>query len=159
MNEILPSAGSRRYHVSVAGDLTKTVEEFYAAIARRDYAALREMLDPRIEWNSAENFLYADKNPYVGLDVVLGALGRIDEEWEVFAMTPEEILVAADTVIVRGRYRGKLKDVGFGLDAEFVHVLRYSGNKLLHAQTYTDTAQFRDAVNQMRELPPTMTMS
>jgi hypothetical protein len=28
-------------------------------------------MDPSIEWNEAENFIYADRNPYVGPQAVL----------------------------------------------------------------------------------------
>ena len=93
----------------------------------------------------------------MGLEAVLGILRQIDNDWERFSVLPEEILVAGDTVIVRGRYRGKFKNTGFGLDAECVHVLRFREGKLVLGQTYTDTAQFRDAVNHLRQ-PPTQTI-
>jgi len=142
------------YHVVVAQDLTQTVKSFYAAMARRDYPALRDALDARVEWNSAENFLYAEHNPYVGVEMVLGILRQIDDDWDTFAIRPEETFVAGETVIVRGRYRGKLKGTGFGLDAEFVHVLHFRDGRLLTGRTYTDTAQFRDAVKHLRRPGP-----
>jgi ketosteroid isomerase-like protein len=140
--------------VSVAQDLTPTVDAFYEGMERRDFAALRELLDPQVEWNSSENFLYAEHNPYVGVEMVLGILRQIDADWETFAIRTDETLVAADTVIVRGRYRGKFKGTGFGLDAEFVHVLRFREGKLLEGQSYTDTAQFRDAVRHLKRPGP-----
>ena len=132
-------------------DLAAKVELFYSAMAQRDYPALRELLDPEVEWNSAENFLYAENNPYVGIDKVSGILRHADTDWETFTMIPKETLFAGETVIVRGRYRGKLKGTGFGLDAEFVHVLRFRDGRLVNGQSYTDTAQFRDAVNHLRQ--------
>ena len=58
-------------------------------------------------------------------------------------------MVVGEIAIIRGRYQGKFKATGFDLDAEFVHVLRFRDGKLVMGQTYTDTAQFRDAVNQV----------
>jgi uncharacterized protein len=140
--------------VNVTQDLTKTVESFYEGMARRDYAALHEMLDPRVEWNSAENFLYAEHNPYVGIEMVLGILRQIDADWETFSIRPVETILAGETAIVRGRYLGKLKGTGFGLDAEFVHVLRFHDGRLISGRTFTDTAQFRDAVLDLRRPGP-----
>jgi ketosteroid isomerase-like protein len=140
--------------VIVAQDLTKTVEAIYSALARRDEAALRDLVDPQIEWNSSENFLYAEHNPYVGIEMFLEFQHQIQADWETFSIRRDEILNAADTVIVRGRYQGKFRGTGFGLDAEFVHVLRFRAGKLVNGQSYTDTAQFRDAVKHLQRPGP-----
>jgi ketosteroid isomerase-like protein len=49
-------------------------------------------------------------------------------------------------VIARGRYHGTHKASGFHLDAEYVHVFKFKDGKVVLQHTYTDTAQFRDAV-------------
>jgi ketosteroid isomerase-like protein len=145
-------------------DLNTTVAAFYAAIESRDLPAMREVLDPRVEWNSAENFLYAEHNPYLGAELVLGILHQVDKDWSSFSMHPLETFLAGDTAIVRGRYKGKLK-TGFGLDAEFVHVLVFQNGRIVKGRSYTDTAQFRDAVRQLNrsetsdEPPATQTTS
>src|ERR1017187_9682181 len=42
------------------------IQSLYAAFARGDGPAVLASMDPAIVWNEAENFLYADRNPYVG---------------------------------------------------------------------------------------------
>ena len=49
-------------------------------------------------------------------------------------------------MIARGRYRGTFKATGTAIDAEFVHVFRFKDGKIVMWQSYTDTAQFKEAV-------------
>ncbi len=41
------------------------VQSMYGAFARGDVPAVLESMDSEIVWNEAENFPYADGNPYV----------------------------------------------------------------------------------------------
>lgn len=121
------------------------IRSFYGAIARGDIGAALAVMDPAIVWNEAENFLYADGNPYVGPEAVLnGALSRIAADWQGFAAVPQEILDAGDTVVALGRYSGTHKLTGARVDAQYVHVFRIRAGKITGFQQYTDTAQFRD---------------
>jgi uncharacterized protein len=122
-------------------------EEFYAAMGRGDAPAAIALIDPQVVWNEAENFLYADKNPYVGLDAVLsGVFGRLMADWEGFSATPEEFVDGGDTVVVFGRYGGVYRATGAKVHAQFVHVMRFQNGKIAGFQQYTDTAQFAEAV-------------
>jgi ketosteroid isomerase-like protein len=133
----------------------KTVESFYQALACRDFASVLAMLDPGMEFYAAEKFIYAAGSPYIGPEAFRdGILARIESEWDGFAVLPEEILGAAEVVIARGRYRGKFRTTGIFIDAEFVHVFRFKEGRILALQSYTDTAQFRDAVDQVRSAAP-----
>jgi hypothetical protein len=122
----------------------------YQAFSRGDIPFVLGMMDPGVEWNEAENFIYAHGNPYRGPQAVAGVLARVGAEWENFAATPEEILDAGDTVIARGRYRGTYRATGAPVDAQFAHVFKFRGGKVVWFQQYTDTAQFRDAVSRGR---------
>jgi ketosteroid isomerase-like protein len=109
------------------------------------------MFSPEIVWNDAENFIYADRNPYVGPQAILeGIFMRLVTEWDGFAVAVEEIVGAGDTVIARGRYRGTCKATGVRVDAQFAHVWKLADGKVVRFQQYTDTAQFRDAVARPR---------
>jgi ketosteroid isomerase-like protein len=132
-------------------DWRTTVESFFDAFARRDFVRLRELLDPQVEWNAAESFIYAEGSPYRGPDAVLGIMRQIDAEWDHFVANPEEFFGEEGIAITRGRYRGKFNPTGFRLNAEFVHVFRLKNGRIVVAQTYTDTAQFRDAVQRARQ--------
>jgi ketosteroid isomerase-like protein len=124
------------------------IRSLYGAFARGDISAVLAALDPGIVWNEAENFLYADGNPYVGPDAVLnGVLARLGAEWEGFAAVPQEILDAGDTVVSLGRYTGTCKATGAKVDAQYVHVFRIRAGKIAGFQQYTDTAQFREAAS------------
>jgi uncharacterized protein len=93
-------------------------------------------------WNEAENFPYADKNPYVGPDaIVQGIFMRLATEWDGFTVAPEEILDAGDTVVVLGRYRGSYKTTGKPQNTQMVHVWRVQDGKVAQFQQYADTLQ------------------
>jgi ketosteroid isomerase-like protein len=129
------------------GQNSKTAEAFYAAVGRGDIPSMIGMLDPQIVWNEAENFVYADKSPYIGVDALLtGLFARLAGEWDGFAAVPHEIIDGGETVAVLGRYSGAYKATGVKIDAPFVHVFRFKEGKVASFQQYTDTAQFKDAV-------------
>ena len=91
----------------------ETVQGMYAAFARGDIQAVLSALDPKVEWWEAENFIYADGNPYVGPDAVLmGVFARIGSDWEGFAVAPKEVLDAGDTIVGHGYYSGTYRKTG-----------------------------------------------
>ncbi len=125
----------------------KTVRGMYDAFGRGDMATVLGALDPKVEWWEAENFIYADKNPYVGPDAVLqGVFMRIAGDWEGFAVSPEGLLDAGDTAIGYGHYSGTYKGNGKNVRAQFAHFFTFRDGKIVKFQQYTDTAQFRKAV-------------
>src|ERR1700688_2608957 len=104
-------------------DYTQTVGSFYEAFAGRDSQRFIELLDPQIEWNSAENFLYADQSPYVGVDAVLELIfGRIFADWDNFSISAGEILGGGEIVIASGRFAGTFKANGAPINAQVVNV-------------------------------------
>jgi ketosteroid isomerase-like protein len=130
------------------GQNSQTVEAFYAAMGRGDIPFIIGALDPGIVWNEAENFVYADKSPYVGVDAVIaGLFARLIGEWDGFSALPEQIVDGGDTVVALGRYGGTYKATGVKVNAQFVHVFRFKAGKIAGFQQYTDTAQFKDAVS------------
>ena len=66
------------------------VQNLYAAFAKGDVPAVLQKFDPKIVWNEAENFPYADGNPYVGPQAVLeGVFARLGAEWEYWNLTDQ----------------------------------------------------------------------
>lgn len=129
------------------GQNSQIVESFYAAMGRGDIPFVIGTLDPQIVWHEAENFIYADKSPYVGIDALLsGLFARLGGEWEGFSAVPEQIIDGGDTVVALGRYGGIYRTTGAKVNAQFVHVFRFKDAKIAGFQQYTDTAQFKDAV-------------
>jgi ketosteroid isomerase-like protein len=125
-----------------SGDLVKGI---YDAFARGDVAAVLAGFHQRIQWREADNFLYTD-NPYVGPDAVAeGVFKRIASDVENFAVHPERFIDGGDTVVVEGRYRGKMRATGKTVDAQFAHVWQLQDGKVVRFQQYTDTRQWAQA--------------
>ena len=118
------------------------IQGLYAAFKAGDVPDVLARMSPDIVWNEAENFPYADGNPYRGPEAVLtGVFARLGTEWDGFAAIPDEFLDAGDTVVVLGRYHGTYKATGRAIDAQFAHVFRIADGRVVSFQQYTDTLQ------------------
>jgi uncharacterized protein len=125
----------------------KTIQGMYAAFAKGDIATVLASLAPDVEWWEAENFIYDDRNPYVGPDAVLqGVFMRIGSEWDGFAVSAKEVLDAGEIIIGHGYYSGKYRRTGKQARAQFAHFFTFREGKIVKFQQYTDTAQFREVV-------------
>ena len=121
------------------------VQSFYDAISRGDVGTVLGLMDPQVEWNEAEHFLYADQSPYIGPNSILnGVFMRLMSDWEGFKAIPEQFIGMGDMVAVTGRYHGTYRETGKTVNAQLVHVYTVKDGKLVKFQQYTDTAQFRD---------------
>jgi uncharacterized protein len=133
--------------VEVSQENVEVVRGMYDDFGRGDVEAVLGRLDQDVEWNEAENSLYADRNPYRGPEAVLeGVFARLGSEWEGFTVTPEKLLDAGDRVVALGTYRGTHRETGTEVRAQFVHVWGLRDRKVTSFQQYTDTKQFADAV-------------
>ena len=125
----------------------ETVRGMYEAFGRGDIPHVLGQMEQSIEWNEAENFIYADRNPYVGPQAILeGVFARLGTEWESFAVTPEEWLDAGNRVVVLGTYSGTNKATGKRVRAQFAHIWSVKEGRVVRFQQYTDTKQFAEAV-------------
>jgi|WetSurMetagenome_2_1015567.scaffolds.fasta_scaffold393448_2 ketosteroid isomerase-like protein len=132
-------------------ECTQIVRAFYEAFSSGDAAGFAALLHPAVQWFAAENLLYADRSPYVGPDAVQGLIfGRLLADWENLAVTASEILGRGDLVIASGRFRGTYKGNGASIDAQLVQVFQFEDGKISKVQVYTDTAQFKESISQMR---------
>jgi ketosteroid isomerase-like protein len=123
-----------------------TVKAMYDAFGRGDVPSVINALAPDIEWLEAENFIYADGNPYIGPNAVLeGVFMRIAADWDGFAVAPAAVLDAGETVIGHGYYSGTYKKNGKAVKAQFAHFFTFRDGKIAKFQQYTDTAQFKQA--------------
>ena len=118
------------------------VRSIYAAFAAGDVPGVLSAMAPDMVWNEAENFPYADGNPYRGPEaIVSGVFARLGGEWDGFAAVPDEFLDAGGTVVVLGRYGGTYKATGQAIDSQMAHVWRVREGKAVSFQQYTDTLQ------------------
>lgn len=122
------------------------VRGLYEAFGRGDGAAVLAAMDAGIEWNEAENFPYADGNPYIGpMAVAAGVFQRIGEDWEFWSLDIEQMLDAGDNIVALGRYKSQHKRTGAPLDCQFAHIWWLRDGKVVRFQQYADTAQARGA--------------
>ena len=123
------------------------VKAIYQAFATGDVPAVVAALSPDIEWNEAENFPYADGNPYHGPDAILaGVFARIGGEWDGFAVEPSEFLDAGDTVVMTGRYTGTCKATGRAMNPWVAHFWTFADGKAVQFQQLVDTLAVARAV-------------
>lgn len=116
------------------------IKNLYDAFAAGDVPGVLGAMSPEIIWNEANNFPYADGNPYVGPDAILsGVFARIMNEWNDFAVEVDEFLDAGDSVIALGRYTGTFKGTGKSQNTQTAHVWRISHGKIVRFQQYADT--------------------
>ncbi len=116
------------------------IRGMYDAFAVGDVQAVLGAMHPDIVWNEADNFPYADGNPYVGPQAVLdGVFARCAGEWNGFAVRIEELLDAGETVVALGRYTGVYKATGREQHTQIAHIWRLKNAKAIAFQQHADT--------------------
>jgi ketosteroid isomerase-like protein len=124
----------------MSADNVAAIKAIYDAFGSGDIPTAIAGMSPDLEWNEADDFPYADRNPYVGPQAILeGVFGRIGAEWDGFAAHVGELLDAGDTVVALGRYSGAYKATGKPQDTQFVHVWRLKDGKAVRFQQYANT--------------------
>jgi hypothetical protein len=127
-------------------DNSAIVKGLYDAAARGDMNGFFDGLHPNVEWREAEGSPYAETRPFVGPQAVGGVLGRIATDIDQFAVVPQSFVEGGDTVVVEGRYQGKVHRTGKPLDAQFAHIWNLRNGKVVRFQQYTDTKQWAEAL-------------
>ncbi|HEX2056555.1 MAG TPA: nuclear transport factor 2 family protein [Nitrospiraceae bacterium] len=128
-------------------DNMSLVRGMYESFGRGDVSSVLGGMDQGIEWHEAENFIYADRSPYIGPQAVLeGVFMRLAGEWENFTVTPEEWLDAGNHIVVLGSYTGKNRETGREVRAQFAHIWGVAHGRVVRFQQYTDTKQFAEAI-------------
>lgn len=131
----------------MSAENVKIIESLYEAFAKGDVPTVLAAFDPQVEWWEAENFIYADGNPYVGPEAVLqGVFMRLATEWDGFTVSPKEVLDGGDTAVSQGYYSGTYKQTGKQARAQYAHFFTFRDGKIVKFQQYTDTAQFKQVV-------------
>ncbi|MBT8306527.1 MAG: ester cyclase [Maribacter sp.] len=129
-------------------DNVSIIDGMYKSFATGDVPAVLAAFDANIIWNEAENFPYADRNPYKGPDAVVdGVFARLGSEWDYWNLVDIELHdMANDQVLATGRYQAKYKKNGKTIDAQFAHLWTLKEGKVLNFQQYADTKQVTDVV-------------
>ncbi len=120
-----------------AADVARAI---YEAFATGDVPGVLGRFSPDIVWNEAENFPYADGNPYIGPEAVAnGVFARCVSEWDGFAVEIDEIIDAGDVAVAIGRYLGTYKATGTPQRTQLAHLWWVEGGKVVRFQQFADT--------------------
>jgi len=115
------------------------IRAMYDAFGRGDVGGVLGAMDPGIVWNEAENFPYADRNPYVGPQAVAeGVFARCIGEWDGFGVAMTDLIDGGDRVVALGRYTGTWKGGG-AMNPQAAHVWTMKDGKAVAFQQYVDT--------------------
>jgi ketosteroid isomerase-like protein len=123
------------------------VQGMYDAFAIGDVESVVAAMAEDIVWNEAENFPYADGNPYVGSQAIVeGVFVRIAAEWDYWKLDLQDKLQRGNRIVFFGRYNAKHRESGKTISAQFVHVWEIVDGKVASFQQYADTAQVLSAL-------------
>ncbi|MCP3733029.1 nuclear transport factor 2 family protein [Sphingomonas sp. MG17] len=116
------------------------IQGLYDAFAAGDVAGVLGRMSPDIVWCEAENFPYADGNPYRGPEAIAaGVFARCGSEWDGFTVLPEELLDAGDRVVMLGRYAGTYLATGKAMNPQVVHLWTVRDGKAVAFEQRVDT--------------------
>ena len=116
------------------------IKELYDAFAAGDVPGVLGAMSPDIVWNEAENFPYADSNPYQGPEAIAaGVFSRCIGEWDGFAVSMTDLIDGGDRVIALGRHNGSYKKTGGSMNPQAAHVWTLKDSKIVAFQQYIDT--------------------
>jgi uncharacterized protein len=126
------------------------IMQFYAHFKARDRQAYLALCDEKIEWVAMEGMPAGGS--YIGKDAVFGGyFPSMLSSFEEFHAVAEEFLgTENDTVLVIGRYLGKVKGTRAEFEAPFAHVYTIKSGKIAKFRQYTDTAMIRQALTSRR---------
>jgi len=116
------------------------IRNIYGAFETGDMAAFSAALAPDIVWNEAENYPYADRNPYVGAQAIMeGVFARTAQDFDGFAVSMTDLIDGGDRVVALGRYTGTSRTTGAPLDVQAAHVWTLADGKVVQFQQHIDT--------------------
>jgi ketosteroid isomerase-like protein len=130
----------------------KHLKSFYDAVARGDFTAARQYLDPSLEWSEPEApglwFGGTHRGPdAVFKEVIEPAYGKIAN----FQVKLKKFYEVGEHVVVLGRFRGRTKMTGKDLDAPTAHIWTLRAGKAVRFQSCQDIARWLEALS---EKPP-----
>jgi ketosteroid isomerase-like protein len=110
-------------------DNIQTARKMYSSFNAGDIPAVLESMDAGIEWTEPGGGNSAS-GTFKGPDAVAQQVFAIvPENFDEFAVNPEQFSDEGDEVIVTGRFKGKNKS-GSELDSAFEHRMAFSGGKV-----------------------------
>jgi ketosteroid isomerase-like protein len=122
-----------------------TVKGAYEAFGRGDIPAVLEVFDPAIEWILPDGA--ADTSgTFRGHEAVVSQVFMpLPQNWNGFAVVPQQFIDGGDWVIVSGRMNGTGKTTGQAFHIPFVHTCQMRNGKVVRFEEFFDTATYNRA--------------
>jgi ketosteroid isomerase-like protein len=115
------------------------VRSHYAASDRGDLDGMLAVLAPDVRWTEAAGFPLA--GTYIGPTAVAdGVFRRLQEDWDGFSLTVDEVLDAGDRIVGVGTYRGTSPTTGRSFEARVVHLWTVQGGRAVAFEQIVDSA-------------------
>jgi ketosteroid isomerase-like protein len=113
------------------------VRGLYEAFGRGDVPTVLAGFADDIEWNEAEGMPYGGQ--YHGPNAVAeNVFAPITDDFNDFAVTPEELFADGDTVVTIARYTGTAKESGKALDLQAAHAWNVRDGKIARFRLFGD---------------------
>jgi ketosteroid isomerase-like protein len=120
------------------------VKDLYKAFETQDRDLILAIFDPRIEWIQNDGFPGGGR--YVGAEAVLDrAFAKLATEWESWQADVGRWLVAGESIVALGAYRGTHRTTGKSMTAAFAHVYWLCDGRVVRFEQYADTAKVAEA--------------
>jgi ketosteroid isomerase-like protein len=130
-------------------DNLEAVKALYAAFASGDMAAAAAVMAPDMVWHEAENYIFADRNPYVGAEAVFaGVFGRTAELFDDFAVEVGTLVCQGNIVAMQGRYAAVAKATGRRVNPQIVHWWTVKDGLITGFQQHVDTLAMARALGE-----------
>ncbi|GAA1917687.1 nuclear transport factor 2 family protein [Microbacterium aoyamense] len=123
------------------------VRSHYAASDRGDLEGMLAPLAENVRWTEAAGFPYA--GTYVGPQAVAeNVFARIQQDWDGFTLTIDEVVDGGDVVVGLGTYAGTNRTTGRAFTARVAHVWRLADGRVMEFEQVTDTELVNAATRQ-----------
>lgn len=119
----------------------QAMSRLYDAFNSGDLETFAEGLARDVLWNEADHSLYCGGNPYRSFaEIRDGVFAPTVRDFDDFRVDLEQLFDAGDYIVGVGRYRGRHRETGKTLSAQFCHLMHVDPQgKLDRVQEYADT--------------------
>ena len=119
----------------------EVVRGLFAAFAARDADAAVALCDPEVRfWPEGTGGIAAREAPYQGLDGMRRYFADVAQHWRALTVTPGDLRVAGDAVVVFGRVEGTTA-TGGDLEVPVIYVFKLRAGRLLSGRVVATSAE------------------
>ncbi len=124
---------------ATAAEMVSAVQQLYAAFARRDISAVLSALTEDVVWSEPPNPFNPSGGTRHGHTGFLEWARIGNDAEEILTLEPRQFLVGESSVAVVGFTKCQVKPTGRVYETDFVHLVTFSGGKVVKFQEFFDT--------------------